>query len=65
VILKGVSTSNAVAPVAESNVTVIVVDVVVPSPALILDIPTSLPLEPTILNSSILGQFWQIHHLYH
>jgi len=36
-ILKGVSTSNAAAPAAESKVTVIVVEVVEPSPALILE----------------------------
>jgi len=51
--LKGVSTSSPLTAV--SVVTVISVVEVTPSPALILVIPTSCPVEPTILNSSIFG----------
>ena len=52
-IRKGVSTCNP--STAELVVTVIVVVAVTPSPDLILEIPTDLPVEPTILYSSILG----------
>ena len=49
----GVSTSNP--ETASVVVTVIVSLVTVPLPALILEIPTDLPVDPTILNSSIFG----------
>ena len=52
-IRKGVLTSRPVT--AELVVTVIILDVVTPSPALMLEMPTDSPVEPTIRNSSILG----------
>ena len=52
-ILIGVSTSRP--STDEEVVTVIVVDEVEPSPALMLVIPTDSPVEPTIRYSSILG----------
>ena len=36
-------------------VTVIILEAVTPSPARILEIPVVAPVDPTILNSSILG----------
>ena len=51
-ILIGVSTSKAVA--SSDRVAVIKVEELTPSPALILVIPTSCPLDPTIRNSSTL-----------
>ena len=52
-IRKGVSTCRP--STADVVVTVIVVVAVTPSPDLILEIPTDLPVEPTIRYSSILG----------
>ena len=49
----GVSTSK---PVTASVVVTVIVSLVAdPSPALILEIPTDEPVEPTIRNSSIFG----------
>ena len=50
---KGVSTSRPAAIV--DVVTVIILVAVTPSPALILEIPTDSPVDPTIRNSSIFG----------
>ena len=52
-IRKGVSTSKP--DISVDVLTVILVVGVTPSPALILEIPADTPVEPTILNSSILG----------
>ena len=49
----GVSTSSP--ETASVVVTVIVSLVTVPLPAFILEIPTDLPVDPTIRNSSIFG----------
>ena len=47
--------STAIPPSSSEVVTVITLLVVVPSPALILVMPTSPPVGPTIRNSSIFG----------